>query len=512
MAFDPSVIGGIGEAATGPVSQAPMRALQLSDLTQQGQMQQLAIKDKKDEQADLEYAKAYIGKNKLNLSDPDDQARMVSAMASRSPKMAMSMQRDFAESDMSQVKLKEADLAYHAARMDTISLPAEHIVETMEDMAKQGKGAQEIQAYGVNAATELLKNLQGKSIGARPVLTKEDTTRALEMLQKPDIYQSLKGFVGESQKAREAYSQYTKNLHEQATTEAAGEKVETVMKGGKPHRVMFDAKGNVKKDLGEAPPSAAMINLQAGKDAGKPDASVAAQIATGMPINQIIPGYGNSARAERKAGRLGAIKQIMAETGLDEAGAGKELAKRSIEFSAGKTSVTALNKMEGFTRSALKQLDFNVDKANEFMDKVSAQTDLSPVLNAIINKQQAWTGNPNMAPLFMYMNAVAIETARLQSGGQASTAQLHQGAAEETKKWLEAGAITPASWKKLAPEIKAEGENRLKNFQDAKEAMMPGGEETPDPASQTPVPASPSGAAGAGSGPAPLDWTKLKKH
>jgi hypothetical protein len=267
MAFDPSVIGSIGERATGPVSEAPFKALQLSDLTQQNQANQMTLNAQKQEQADLGYAKSYIDQNNLDISNPDDQARLVAEVATRNPKMAMSMQRDFAQNDEAQVKLREEDLKYHAARLDTMALPAEHIVETMEDMARQGKGAQEIQAYGQKAATELLSTLSKQSVGARPVLTAEDKQEGLRMLQG-DIYQSLKGFVAKSQQARDAYSQYTKNQHEQATTEAAGEHIETVMKGGKPHRVMFDSKGNEKKDLGEAPPTAAMINVA---NQGTPD-------------------------------------------------------------------------------------------------------------------------------------------------------------------------------------------------------------------------------------------------
>lgn len=491
MAFDPSVIGGIGEAATGPVAAAPMRALQLSDLTQQGQMQSMAIKDKQNEQADLSYAKDYIGKNKLDLSNPDDQAKVVSAMASRNPKLAMSMQRDFAESSKEQIQLKEADLQYHAARLDTMAMPAEHIVETMEGMAKQGKSAQEIQAYGTNAATELLKTLQGKSVGARPVLTKEDTQEALKMLQGPDIYQALKGFVGQSQKARQQYKDYTDNLNKQSEIQHRDDQAK--------HNEVVEKQRDKALDLQERKFDAAQ---KASKESSQPvDQSTAAQAATGMPLNQIVPGYGKAAAAERKAARSGAIDQIKKDMGIDDIAAGKELAKRTIEFASGKTSVSALTKMEGFTRSALAQLDFNVKKASEFMDKVPEQTDLSPVLNSIIKKEQTWTGNPNMAPLFMYMNAVSIETARLQSGGQASTAQLHQGAAEEAKKWLDAGAITPASWKKLAPEIVSEGQNRLKNFQDAKEAMMPG-QETPAPDSKASSAAPPpSGAKESGAGP-----------
>ena len=206
------------------------------------------------------------------------------------------------------------------------------------------------------------------------------------------------------------------------------------------------------------------------------DPGTVGMLLTGAPLNQVIPGFGKAAAQERKAARNAAVKAIQdADPTISAVQAGQELARRQVEYIGGKASVQQLDKMLGASEAAVAQLAFNVKKSTEFMDKVSAQTDLSPVLNAIINKEETWTGNPNMAPLFFYMTGVAQEAARIQSGGQASIAQLHQGASEQAQQWLNAGAITPASWKTLSPEILAEGKNRIETFKDAAKAMVPGG-------------------------------------
>ncbi len=63
------------------------------------------------------------------------------------------------------------------------------------------------------------------------------------------------------------------------------------------------------------------------------------------------------------------------------------------------------------------------------------------------------------------MSAAGKEAARLQAGGQASIAQLYEGARKEAEGWASAGFTTPRQWKEgVAPAMMAEGKNRLENF------------------------------------------------
>ncbi len=503
MAFDPSPIGTIGERVTGPILEAPGRAMQLADLINREQISKLGLKEEQETQLTYEAIKNET--QDLDWSKPEDQNKAIAIAAKHSPKVAMQMQREFTQAQAGQFALTREELSLHNDKNEIIAASVQPIWEQKEKLKAAGKTPQEIDAALLPVVTKTVEGLKNQTLrNGKTVLDANDMQTATQLLSG-NIDGGLDKIMMSTQQSREAITKHMERLDTEKRTEAADRETKTVMKGGKPHLELYrKTTGEDIKDLGEAPPSAAMINLQASKDASGPAApGVVAAAATGMPLNQLIPGYGKLAAEERKAARNGAIAQIKQEKGLTDEQAGQEYARRTIEFAAGKTSVTALNKMEGFTRSALAQLDFNVKKASKFMDKVPEQTDLSPVLNAIITKKEKWEGNPSMAPLFMYMNAVAIETARLQSGGQASTAQLHQGAAEETKKWLEAGAITPASWKELAPEIVAEGENRLKNFQDAKAAMMPSDSSTTPPASGPPAAPPPGGPKAGGAGAVP---------
>lgn len=213
------------------------------------------------------------------------------------------------------------------------------------------------------------------------------------------------------------------------------------------------------------------------KGAGSPQAprtpeerdSAAAQAATGMPINQIVPGYGQGASEVRREIRADAVKKIMADTGMSATEAGVELANRSIDFGGVKRSTGQLSTMLGATRQAVSQLDFNIEQTKKEMAKLPS-TDISPLINAIVRQEEKWTGDPAYSSLYYFMHATAMESARILSAGQASVAQLHQGAAEEAKKWADIG-MTPASFDSVAKAMADEGHYRIKTYEDAMSAQ-----------------------------------------
>jgi hypothetical protein len=203
----------------------------------------------------------------------------------------------------------------------------------------------------------------------------------------------------------------------------------------------------------------------------------AAQAATGQPLNNIVTGYRQDAVALRKQIHADAIKKLQEDNpGMSAADAGIELANRTIEYQSGKKSETQLNSMLGATKQAVGQLDFNIDRVNEDLGKLPS-TDLSPILNSIMRGEEKWTGDPKYTDLFYHMHATAVESARILSGGQASSAQLHQGAMEEAQKWANVN-MTPASFKSVAKAMKEEGESRIGTYQDAMKSQRVGGAST----------------------------------
>ena len=196
------------------------------------------------------------------------------------------------------------------------------------------------------------------------------------------------------------------------------------------------------------------------------DPSLYAQGATGEPLNQVVPGYGKTATAQRTQVRKGSIDYIAKNTpGMTITDAGSELAMRQIEYAGGKRSQSQLITALGGMEQAVSQLDYNIDQAKKEM-KAMGVSDLSPLVNSIANQEKTWTGDPKLARLHFYMGAVANESARILSGGVGSVAQLHAGAAEEAKKWANT-TMTGAMLDGVGDAMNNEGQFRIKSYKDA---------------------------------------------
>lgn len=199
--------------------------------------------------------------------------------------------------------------------------------------------------------------------------------------------------------------------------------------------------------------------------------SMGAQAASGQPLTQIVPGLSSKVAATRNEVRREAIDQIKSETGMDDKDAGVELARREVNYTFGVRSSNQLNTMLGATRQAVSQLDYNISQVKKELKNITS-SDLSPIVNAIARGEEKWTGDPTYAQLFYSMNAVATESARILAGGQASVAQLHEGARAEAEKWAGIN-MTPESFNAVAETMHDEGDARIKTFEDALQAQTP---------------------------------------
>lgn len=193
---------------------------------------------------------------------------------------------------------------------------------------------------------------------------------------------------------------------------------------------------------------------------------VVALVKMGEPVNSALPGYGQKSAEQRLAAQQQAIKEIAAENKVDEATAGQILARRQQVYRGIQTSVSQQAQMLGATRQSLAQLEYNIKMASTVMAQIPG-SNISPVVNALARGQQKWTGDPKYSALFYYMYGVATESARILSGGQASKAQLAEGARKEAEEWVST-KMTPKSFiDGVAPAMISEGQNRVQNFTDA---------------------------------------------
>jgi len=194
--------------------------------------------------------------------------------------------------------------------------------------------------------------------------------------------------------------------------------------------------------------------------------AVVSMIEMGVPVNQALPGFGQKSAEQRLAAQQEAAQRIADEKGVDLATAGQILARREVVYKSIQTSVNQQTQMLGATRQSLAQLEYNIKMASTLMTQIPG-SNISPVVNALARGQQKWTGDPKYSALFYYMYGVATESARIQSGGQASKAQLAEGARKEAEEWVSKN-MTPKSFiDGVAPAMISEAQNRVQNFTDA---------------------------------------------
>lgn len=179
---------------------------------------------------------------------------------------------------------------------------------------------------------------------------------------------------------------------------------------------------------------------------------------SGETATSIVGYRGNARQALNNA----AIQKRAQDEGIPIEQAAREQAQQDVQYLASKTSQGQLVKMKGATVVAVKQLEYNAQRAKDAMDKLGT-SNLSPILNAIITGTEKWTGDPAYADAFYFMNATAMESARIMSGGQASVAQLHEGAREEAQKWANIN-LTPATWEKVSNDMIDEGRARIDQY------------------------------------------------
>lgn len=204
------------------------------------------------------------------------------------------------------------------------------------------------------------------------------------------------------------------------------------------------------------------------------------QVEAGMPRAQVVGGMGNAGVKTWVSLEQRAIKSIATDLGLSEKEAGIELARRQADYSASKSSMLQIQKALGAARGAVGQLDKNVALATQTLGTMEG-SDLSPIVNAIIRGEQKWTGDPKYSELFVYMNAIANEAAKLQAGGAASAAQVAEGARIEAMKWANTDMTPKSLTEGTFPAILSEGRARLSSFEEAYKAQR-GAVGNPNPA------------------------------
>ena len=265
MAIDPQSIASIGQSVD--LSGAVQKAYTLSDAIDRSQMNKMTLASAQEEQADLGKLKAIS--SKFDLSTPEGQNSYAAEAMKISPKLGMQVQKSMSSAQSDALALDAAKLAIYKEQNDAWG----NILTPAADMIKQGiaagKSPAEIQMSVMPLVQNGFKTLQAVKLsnGASPI-PPEAAAQVTSLLSSNDPNVFIKGIMDAANSSNVSRTKLAalekdrmgvKNLESEISTR--GNKIETVMKNGKPMRVEFNANGEEVRTLGEAPPTAATVQV-----------------------------------------------------------------------------------------------------------------------------------------------------------------------------------------------------------------------------------------------------------
>jgi len=266
MPIDPQSISSIGQN-TADIGGAVQKAYTLSDAIDRSQMNKMTLASAQEEQADL--AKLKDVSSKFDLSTADGQNSYAAEAMKISPKLGMQVQKSMSSAQSDALALDAAKLVIYKEQNDAWG----NILTPAADMIQQGiaagKSPAEIQMSVMPLVQNGFKTLQAVKLsnGASPI-PPEAAAQVTSLLSSNDPNVFIKGIMDAANSSNVSRTKLAALEKERmgaanikSEIETRGNKIETVMKNGKPMRVEFNAKGEEVRTLGEAPPTAATVQV-----------------------------------------------------------------------------------------------------------------------------------------------------------------------------------------------------------------------------------------------------------
>ena len=266
MPIDPQSISSIGQN-TADIGGAVQKAYTLSDAIDRSQMNKMTLASAQEEQANLGRLRSIS--SKFDLSTAEGQNSYAAEAMKIDPKLGMQVHKMMTEAQRGAVELDSAKLANYKEQNEAWG----NILTPAADMIKQGiaagKTPAEIQMSVMPLVQNGFKTLQAVKLsnGASPI-PPEAAAQVTSLLSANDPNVFIKGIMDaatSSEVSRTKLAALEKErmgaANIKSEMEARGNKIETVMKNGKPMRVEFNAKGEQVRILGEAPPTAATVQV-----------------------------------------------------------------------------------------------------------------------------------------------------------------------------------------------------------------------------------------------------------
>lgn len=193
MPINASDIGNIGLSGGSPV-EAMAQGYKLADVVDQRQINQMKMAGVQQEQQDLQTLKSLS--SKYNLSNAEDQSKLVAEAAKVNPNLAMKLQKQFYESQTEQNKLTESQYNLMGKKLELEANAVAPLWQTATQMQAQGRSQQEIDAALMGPVAQTIKTLSQTTLpNGKPVLSQEEISGFTAKLQNGNIKSALDGIM-----------------------------------------------------------------------------------------------------------------------------------------------------------------------------------------------------------------------------------------------------------------------------------------------------------------------------
>lgn len=268
MAIDPQSIASIGQ--NGPdIAGSTMKAYTLADTMDRQQLSRMQLESEKRDQANLQTLGTLSKDPKYSLATPEGQNAFAAKAMELDPQLGMKVQRNISEMQRDAAQLDLAHIGLVKEQNDAWGNILSPAAETIMGARKAGVPDAQIVAQVMpilKNGSETLKNV--KLSNGQSLLTPEMATKIGPLMSEQDPTKFLDGVMGyansqanSAAKLRELEKARLDRENKESEIESRGNKIETVMQNGRPMRVEFDKKGNQVRVLGEAPPTAATVQV-----------------------------------------------------------------------------------------------------------------------------------------------------------------------------------------------------------------------------------------------------------
>lgn len=347
MAFDPSVIGSIGENIAHPADDQ-QKALTIKDMMDREQMNSLQLGEAKKERAQSNQVEGILKKS--DYSTPEGLARTASEVQKVSPKAAMDLLKTGQQYQSGQIDQQLQMLTLAGQRQDLIVQAIDPIVAQARQMKNGGASDLDVKAFITQQMPTALEGLrQMKLPDGKPALPDDVLKMATTA---PRDLATLEGWESKSKAGAAAIKQRLEQFKADTQSKKEGETER--------HNQAMESQAGRKITDKESSDSTGMIDDDAAELAAR-------RMINGESARDVLANYG---RGKQGPGNISKVQNLFAKLAKEQGMSAQDVTNRTLEMKGVIKEEQAAGAIAGKIRYAENEIKQIAPKVLELSDQV----------------------------------------------------------------------------------------------------------------------------------------------